>query len=75
MFGIPPGTKIFLYGKPCDMRKGFDGLSGLVQQEMSLSPTCGYLFVFFNKPRTHVKILYWDISDPLLELVRQIVNY
>ena len=60
MFGIPSGTKIFLYGKPCDMRKGFDGLSGLVQNEMSLNPTCGYLFVFFNSPRTHVKILYWD---------------
>lgn len=60
MFGIPRGTKVFLYGKPCDMRKGFDGLYGLVQNEMQLDPMRGYLFVFINSPRTHIKILFWD---------------
>jgi len=60
MFGIPSGTKVFLYGKPCDMRKGFNGLYGLVQNEMELNPMSGYLFVFINIPRTHIKILFWD---------------
>jgi len=60
MFGIPRGLKVFLYGKPCDMRKGFNGLYGLVQNEMHLDPMKGYLFVFINKPRTHIKVLFWD---------------
>lgn len=60
MLGIPGGTKVFLYGKPCDMRKGFNGLYGLVQNEMQLDLMTGYLFVFINSPRTHIKILFWD---------------
>jgi transposase len=52
--------KIFLYGKACDMRKGFNGLWGLVLDAMDLNPLCGYLFVFINGNRTHVKILYWE---------------
>lgn len=57
---FPAHTKIFVYSQACDMRKGFDGLSGLVINQMQLNPLNGYLFVFFNKNRTHVKILFWD---------------
>lgn len=60
MLGVASTAKIFLYGKPCDMRKGFDGLFGLVQNEMELNPLSGYLFVFINSPRTRMKVLYWD---------------
>lgn len=60
MHGIPHSIKVFLYGKPCDMRKGFNGLYGIVQNEMQLDPMTGYLFVFINRPRTHIKILFWD---------------
>lgn len=60
MFSITHHARIFLYGKPCDMRKGFNGLYGLVQNEMELDPLSGYLFVFINSPRTRMKILYWD---------------
>ena len=60
MLGLPDSTKVFLYGKSCDMRKGFDGLYGLVQNDMELSPLCGYLFVFINRHRTRVKILFWE---------------
>lgn len=42
------------------MRKGFDGLYGLIQNKMRLSPMSGYLFVFMNRNRNLVKILYWD---------------
>jgi len=52
--------KVFLYGKPCDMRKGFDGLFGLIQNEMQMDPLNGYLFVFINGNRTRLKILHWD---------------
>lgn len=60
MLGLTLTTKIFVYNKPCDMRKGFDSLAGLVLSEIKMQPTSGYLFVFFNRVRTHVKILFWD---------------
>ena len=73
MFGIPNSTKVFLYGKPCDMRKGFNGLYGLVQNEMQLDLMTGYLFVFINKPRTHIKILFWD-QDGLAIIYKRLEN-
>lgn len=60
MLSLSGTTKVFLYAKPCDMRKGFDGLYGLIQNEMELSPGSGYLFVFMNRNRSLIKILYWD---------------
>lgn len=66
MLGIDTSTKVFLYGKPCDMRKGFNGLFGLVQNEMELNPLSGYLFVFISKDRNKVKILFWDIDGLVL---------
>jgi transposase len=52
--------RIFLYGRPVDMRKSFEGLSALVDYEFNgqlLSPS---YFIFMNKRRNMVKILYWD---------------
>ena len=42
------------------MRKGFDGLSGLVREGLSKDPLSGDVFIFFNKRRTHVKLLLWE---------------
>lgn len=42
------------------MRKGFDGLSGLVREGLSKDPLSGDVFIFFNKRRTHVKLLFWE---------------
>lgn len=42
------------------MRKGFDGLSGLVREGLSQNPLSGDVFNFFNKRRTHVKLLRWE---------------
>ncbi len=50
----------FVYLGHTDMRKGFDTLCGLVRANMSLNPMSGDMFVFFNRNRTHIKILLWD---------------
>jgi len=60
LFGLDQATKVFLYGKPADMRKGFDGLYGLVLEHMQIDPRLGYLFVFFNLQRTRMKVLHWN---------------
>lgn len=60
MLSLGSGHRFLLYRKPCDMRKSFSGLSGLVQNELGRSPTSGEVFVFMNKRRTHVKFLHWE---------------
>ncbi|MCL2348411.1 MAG: IS66 family insertion sequence element accessory protein TnpB [Planctomycetaceae bacterium] len=57
---ITPDTRILLCTSPIDMRKSFNGLIGIVRNELGADPLTGYLFVFFNKTNTLVKILYWD---------------
>jgi transposase len=52
--------RIFLATEPVDMRKGFDGLSQLVRDRIAQDPLSGHLYVFCNKRRDRVKILYWD---------------
>lgn len=44
------------------MRKSFDGLSGLVKNELDKLLTSGDVFIFLNKPRTSIKLLVWDRS-------------
>lgn len=60
LFGFDEATKVFLYTQAADMRKGFDGLYGLVQNVMEMDPCLGYLFVFINKQGTRIKILHWQ---------------
>lgn len=60
LFGFDEATKVFLYTQVADMRKGFDGLYGLVQNVMEIDPRLGYLFVFINKQGTRIKILHWQ---------------
>lgn len=43
-----------------DMRKGFDGLSGLVRDHLGQDPLTGDVFVFVSRSRVHIKLLYWD---------------
>ena len=54
--------RLYLYVHSCDMRKGIDGLSGLVRNEMDLDPLNGSVYIFFNKSRSLVKLLKWDTT-------------
>ena len=60
MFSIPQQVKIFAALEPTDMRRGFDGLSGVVQQLLQQDPLSGHLFLFRNRRRDRIKVLYWD---------------
>ena len=54
------GLKVYLAVGNTDMRKSIDGLSILVSQQLTLDPLSGHLFVFSNRRRTMIKVLYWD---------------
>jgi transposase len=59
MFGLSAAVRVYLATEPADMRKSFDGLSALTSG-LALDPLSGHLFVFVNKRRDRIKILYWD---------------
>ena len=60
MLGFSANLRYFLCCVPVDMRNGFDGLAGIVRNTLNNDPISGSVFVFLNKPRTHIKLLYWD---------------
>ena len=60
MIGSTRKFSVFAYARPADLRKGFDGLYGLVTQQMQGDPLSGDLFLFVNKHRTRAKCLLWD---------------
>ena len=62
MFGLSLATKIYLGVEMVDMRKGFDGLFGLVRDQLGQDPLSGHLFLFTNRTRTRLKALIWDGS-------------
>ncbi len=62
MLSIPSTVSIFLYTEPTDLRKGFDGLSGIVRSELAADPLDGSLFLFINRRRDRLKILHFDGS-------------
>ena len=60
MMHLPASVRVYLCTSACDMRKSFDGLHALVTQSMELDAFAGHLFVFANRRRDRIKILYWD---------------
>jgi transposase len=60
LFNLARQAKIFVALEPTDMRRGFDGLSGTVQQTLEQDPLSGHLFLFRNRRRDRIKILFWD---------------
>ncbi len=57
---VRAGTRIWLAAGATDMRKGFTGLSALVQNALTSNPFCGHLFVFRGRRGDLLKILWWD---------------
>ncbi|MFK7931193.1 MAG: IS66 family insertion sequence element accessory protein TnpB [Myxococcota bacterium] len=57
---IPRGTRIHLAREHADFRKSIDGLSGVVRIVLEDDPSSGHLFIFHNRRRTALKILWWD---------------
>lgn len=62
MFGLGPAAKIYLCLDSVDLRKGYDGLYGLVRDRLEQDPRSGHLFLFTNRTRTRLKALVWDGS-------------
>ena len=60
MFGLGPATRIYLAAGATDMRKGFEGLYGLVRDRLSCEPLSGHLYLFCNAQHNRLKILFWD---------------
>ena len=60
MISVPGPVRIYLHRAATDMRKSFDGLSGLVRSEFGRDPLSGDWFVFMNRRRDLVKVLYWE---------------
>ena len=59
MIALSPQIRVFLYRLPTDMRKTFHGLIALTESALKKDPLSGSLFVFFNRRRDRIKILYW----------------
>lgn len=60
MLTLHPSVRIFVCTVPADMRRGFDGLARMAQDIVQQDPLSGHFFVFLNRRRDRVKILYWD---------------
>ena len=66
MFGLTITHQFHLYSKPTDMRKSFNGLCGLIQNDLMSSPTNGSVYIFINKSRNKIKLLHWRGNSFLL---------
>ena len=60
MINIASTSRIFVFAEPTDMRKSFNGLSGIVAEYFDVDLLSGHLFLFFNRRRDCVKVLAWD---------------
>lgn len=66
MFGLSHHQRFFLFSQAVDMRKGFDGLSGIVQQQMGRDATSGDVYIFLGKRLDRMKLLIWEPSGFIL---------
>lgn len=62
MLNASSATRVFVAIAPVDLRQSFNGLSSQVQAQLRQDPLSGHLFVFTNRTRNRLKVLYWDGS-------------
>lgn len=60
MFTLSSSQRYHLYSQPTDMRKSFDGLSGIIRNELDGNPCSGDVFIFINRSRNKIKLLHWQ---------------
>ncbi len=60
MIGSTRAVRVFARACPTDLRKGFDGLWGLIEHELGHDPLSGDCFLFVNRRRTSAKVAHWD---------------
>ena len=66
MLGLTTNHRYYLCREATDMRKGFDGLSGLVRQNLEANPLDGSVYIFINRRRDRMKLLVWEPSGFVL---------
>ena len=62
MLNFSSAVRVFIALAPVDLRGSFNRLSALAQNQLAQDPLSGHLFVFTNRPRNRVKVLFWDGS-------------
>ena len=70
MIGAQGRVPVFAYRRPVDLRKGFEGLSAVVQQALGKDPLSGALYLFTNRRRTTAKVLQFDGTGLTLYIKR-----
>jgi len=60
VIGSTRSVRVFAYASPADMRKGFDGLYGLVKEHLKADPLSGDMYLFVSSNRKRAKVLLWD---------------
>ena len=60
MIGLPATIRVFVAAGSSDLRRGYDGLARLARDVIEGDPLSGHLFVFANRRRDRIKVLYWD---------------
>ena len=71
MIGLPAGTRVWLAAGVTDMRRGFDGLTAIVQSTLELDPFSGHVFVFRGRRGDRIKVLWWS-GDGLCLLAKRL---
>jgi transposase len=71
---LPRTVRVWAYGRPVDLRKGYNGLVGIVENELRSDPMGGELYLFVNAKRTGCKVLLWDATIATLHIPEAIAN-
>lgn len=62
MIPLPASVRVYLCLSPTDMRRSFDGLHALVRDHLQLDAFAGHLYIFSNRRKDRLKVLYWDLD-------------